>query len=243
MISQRLPLMTRLTAAVLVWLGLSLPCVAHGGGGHGGGAGHALGHGGLPGSGFRGGPGYRGFYGYPGYYYGFPGLYGLGLGLGLGYGMGYGYGYGGYGLGYGYGYGPGYGYPSSPYGGGCPVYVNPGYGPTPPVAGQGAVAGASAAPVPGVPIRLTDADMLLSIRVPANAVVRINGEKTTQNGPRREFLSSGLSPGRTYTFVVTAQWTAPNGQAVQLEQRLHVQGGERRNVNFLMPILSEGDLH
>lgn len=77
--------------------------------------------------------------------------------------------------------------------------------------------------------------MLLSIRVPPDAVVRINGEKTSQNGPRREFLSSGLSPGRTYTFVVTAQWVGANGQAVELEQRVQVQGGERRNVDFLMP--------
>jgi uncharacterized protein (TIGR03000 family) len=77
--------------------------------------------------------------------------------------------------------------------------------------------------------------MLLSIRVPPDALVRINGEQTGQNGARREFLSSGLSPGRTYTFVVTAQWTGPEGKAVEREQRIHVQGGERRNVDFLMP--------
>jgi hypothetical protein len=48
-------------------------------------------------------------------------------------------------------------------------------------------------------------------------------------------MSSGLSPDRTYTFVVSAHWTAPNGQAVEREQRVHVQGGERRNVDFLIP--------
>jgi uncharacterized protein (TIGR03000 family) len=75
--------------------------------------------------------------------------------------------------------------------------------------------------------------VLLSIRVPPDAVVRINGERTSQNGPRREFLSSGLLPGRTYTFVVTARWMGPDGHKVELEQRVHVQGGERRNVDFL----------
>jgi uncharacterized protein (TIGR03000 family) len=77
--------------------------------------------------------------------------------------------------------------------------------------------------------------VLLSVRVPPDAVVRINGEQTNQNGPHREFLSSGLSPGRTYTFVVSARWTGPDGQPVERERRIPVQGGERRTVDFLMP--------
>jgi uncharacterized protein (TIGR03000 family) len=225
MLTQRFFMMTRLLAALVVSLGATLPCRAHGGGGHGGGAGHVLAHGGFPAYGFRGGFGYRGFYGYPGFYYGFPGFYGLGLGFGLGYGLGYGYGYG-------------YGYPYYGYGGGYPVYVSPGYAAPPaagPVAGQGGAPAATATPVPAGPIRLTDSDVILSIRVPPDALVRINGTRTNQNGPRREFLSSGLAPGRTYTFDVTAQWINPNGQVEQHEQRVQVQGGERRNVDFLMP--------
>jgi uncharacterized protein (TIGR03000 family) len=85
------------------------------------------------------------------------------------------------------------------------------------------------------PVRLTDSDVLLSIHVPPDAVVQINGKQTTQNGPRREFMSSGLSPGRSYTFVVGARWMGSNGQAVELERRLQVQGGERRNVDFIQP--------
>ena len=72
------------------------------------------------------------------------------------------------------------------------------------------------------PVRLTDSDVLLSIHVPPDAVVQINGKQTTQNGPRREFMSSGLAPGRSYTFVVGAHWTGPNGQAVEQERRLQV---------------------
>jgi uncharacterized protein (TIGR03000 family) len=185
-------------AAVVVCLGSTVPCAGHGGGGHGGGAGHAFaGNGGFRGCpyGFRGGYGY-GFYRYPGFY-GYP-WYGFGLGLGLGYGLGYGY---------------GYGYPYYPYVGSYPIYITPSYGPPSsapcPPAGPGATAGS----VPGAPLRLTDSDMLLSIRVPPDAIVQINGEQTSQNGPRREYLSSGLSPGRTYTFVVTAQWTGPEGKA------------------------------
>ena len=235
---QRLPILTPMLVAVVVNLGSTLPCTGHGGGGHGGGAGHTLGgYGGFHGGpyGFRGGYGYR-FFGYPGFY-GYPFL-GLGLGMGLGYGLGYGYGYGMGGYGYGLG---GYNYPPYyPYGGGYPGYGAPVYTPPPPpaaypAAGQGPVPGAPAGPAPGTPLRLTDTDVLLSIRVPPNAVVRINGEKTNQNGPRREFMSSGLSPGLTYPFVVTAQWTAPNGQTVDLQRCVHVQGGERRTIDFLTP--------
>jgi uncharacterized protein (TIGR03000 family) len=251
MVPQRHRILARALGAILIGLTGTLPCAGHGGGGgHGGGAGHTLGgFGGFHGApyGFRGGYGYGRFYGYPGFY-GYP-FYGLGLGLGLGYGLGYGMGYGGYGMGYGgygmgYGYGyPYYGYPYYGYGPAYPGYANPGgYGPPPAAcppgyaaAGQTAAPGAPGGAVPGGPIRLTDADALLSIRVPPNAAVRINGVLTTQNGSRREFVSSGLSPGRTYTFVVTAQWMEPSGHAVKLEKRIHVQGGERRNVDFLTP--------
>ncbi len=226
MVQQRLPILVRTVAAVVLGLGWSAGGawgVGHAVGGHGGGAGHP-----LAGGGFRGGfcgPGFRGyhrgFYGYPGWYYG-PGL-GFGLGLGMGYGLGYGYGYPYY------GYGPAY-----------PIYVDagcavPAYGvpPAGPATGPGAApAPAGSSPPPGG-VRLTDSDVLLSIRVPPEAIVKINGVQTNQNGPRREFMSSGLLPGRTYTFVVAARWTGPNGKAVELEQRVPVQGGERRNIDFL----------
>jgi uncharacterized protein (TIGR03000 family) len=186
--------------------------------GHGGGPGHALA-----------GPGYYGRgYGYYGRgygYYGYPGFIGLGLGVGVGYG---------------------WGYPYYPYGYGYPVYVDVASGPPPSVAIPPSgfrPSGPEQVPAPlppgnptgSGPVRLTDTDMLLSIRVPPDAIVRINGTQTNQNGPRREFMSSGLTPGRSYTFVVTAQWTEPNGQVVELERRIPVQGGERRNVDFTMP--------
>jgi uncharacterized protein (TIGR03000 family) len=88
---------------------------------------------------------------------------------------------------------------------------------------------------PAGPIRLTDTDVLLSVRVPPDAVVSINGQTTAQSGPRREFVSSGLAPGRTYTFAVSARWKGPGGEAVEQERRVPVQGGERRTVDFLGP--------
>jgi uncharacterized protein (TIGR03000 family) len=224
MLRQRLAVAAWMVGAVVVVFGSSL--AQAGGPGLGGGAGHA-----LAGPGFY-GRGY-GHYGYGrGYgFYGYPGYCGFGLGLGLGYGLGYGYPYA-----YGYGY---------PYPYGYPVYVDVASAPSPAaVIPQGGLASGQA-PAPAVPgspmglspVRLTDSDVLLSIHVPPDALVRINGTPTTENGPRREFVSSGLAPGRSYTFLLTAKWTGPDGQVVELERRLSVQGGERRNVDFTAPSL------
>ncbi len=226
--SQHLPLLARVLTAIALGLGPSLTCAGQGGGhgggaSHGGGGGHTFaGHGGFRGDfGAHGFYGHRGFYGYP-WWYGYPGWYGLGLGVGLGYGWGY-------------------GYPYDPYWGGYPVYALPGDAPPAagapvcPAGGEGAALAVAGGSAPGAPVRLTDSDVLLSVRVPPDAVVRINGEPTAQTGPRREFVSSGLAPGRTYTFTVSARWVAPDGQAVEREQRVHVQGGERRSLYFLTP--------
>lgn len=213
MVRHGLPVLAWMLATVVLGLGSSAAGTA--GEGHGAGAGHVLRdfHGGWYGPGFRG-------------YYRYPGWCGVGLGFGVGYGYWYGYPY----------------YPYYPYGYDYPIYVAPIAGPPPNAyppagwsAGQGPAPVPSGSPAGAAPVRFSDTDVLLSIRVPPDAVVRINGVPTTQNGPRREFVSSGLVPGRTYTFVVTARWTGPNGQAVELERRLSVQGGERRHVDFFLP--------
>jgi uncharacterized protein (TIGR03000 family) len=202
-----------LVSAVL-GLGPRAVCAAEG---HDGGPGHTLA--GFHGYRYAWGPGFRGYYRYPGWY-------GVGLGLGFGYGCYYGYPY----------------YPCYPYGYGYPVYVDvvgavpPSAGPPPgPVAAPPGVSVPPGGPAAAAPVRLSDTDVLLSIRVPADATVRINGLPTAQEGTRREFLSSGLAPGRTYTFVVTARFAGPNGQPVEVERRLAVQGGERRAIDFVVP--------
>lgn len=222
------------SAALLTGLPPFVRGAGHGGGGHGGGGGHTFG--GFHGGGFHGGVFHghgfygrgfygRGFYGghYPGFFgYGYPWWYsGFGLGVGLGYGLGYGYGY------------PSYPYPGPGYGGPAyyapPVCVAP---PPPPVA---------APVVPAAPVgvaQVSAGEVLFSIRVPDSADVWINGEKTTQSGPRREFVSSGLEQGRTYTFDIRARWPAADGTTVQLERRVSVHGGERRTVDFLLPVPS-----
>jgi uncharacterized protein (TIGR03000 family) len=165
-------------------------------------------------------PGFRGFYGYgPGYrrFYGYPGWYGVGLGFGIGCGLAYPWGY------------PYYAYPY-----GYPVYVDP-IAVAPPAGAPACVPGGPVQAGFVQPVRLTEADVLLSVRVPPDAVVKVNGVKTMQTGPRRELMSSGLLQGRSYTFTISAQWTGPNGEPVEVQRRIAVQGGERRTIDFLIP--------
>ena len=201
--------------------------------GHGGGAGHvsAAGYGGR-GYGGYGGRGYGGYgrYGYGGWGFG----YGFGLGLGVGYYGGYPYyGYGGYPYDYGYPYPYGY----------------PGYAASPPIVPPvGPVASAStASPVSGngivIPIvKSPDTDVALIVHTPADAVVWVNGVKTTQTGPRREFVSSGLTPGLSYTFDIRAQWVAQDGRSMDIHRRVPAQAGERRAIDFLQPNPPQGDV-
>ena len=172
-------------------------------GGHGGGAGHAIG--GAAGGSFHGG--WHGPYGYGGY----RGYGGYGYGFGYPY---YGYGFAtGFGLGYGYPY---YGYPAYV----DPVYVDPGYGSV--VATYPSTAMPSANP--------QSSRMTLNIKTPANAVIWINGEKTSQTGENREFVTAGLLPGRTYTFDIRAEWQSPEGKQMDVEKRIHVQSGDRHTL-------------
>ena len=70
---------------------------------------------------------------------------------------------------------------------------------------------------------------------PPTATVWANGVKTRQTGPEREFSSSGLVPGKSYTYNFRAAWTAPNGQPFDQTRTVKVAGGEKRVVDFFAP--------
>ena len=84
--------------------------------------------------------------------------------------------------------------------------------------------------------------MTLIVRTPADATVWINGVKTTQTGPRREFVSSGLAQGRNYTFDMRAEWMGLDGKSVEIHRRVPAQAGERRLVDFTLPAPSQSDI-
>ncbi len=200
----------------------------YGGGSRGGYSGYRGGYGGgyRGGYGGYGGYGYGGYGGYRGYGYG---LYpGLGLGPGLGYGLGSGLGYGGYSYG---------SYPSVTYS--TPAYVSP------PIVTQFSsgtvIPSETVIPASGTAIQTTSGytpdqaaqDNLahVRVRVPANAEVWFEGEKTAQSGTLREFASPALKPGHNYVYTVRARWMEASGP-VEQSREVNVQANATADVDF-----------
>lgn len=82
---------------------------------------------------------------------------------------------------------------------------------------------------------------LLTVHVPAKAIVLINGDQTRSTGSRREYVSYGLEPGKQYRYQVKAliecapyvamdgKVLLPDGSAVlpDKDQTIVYQGGDR----------------
>jgi uncharacterized protein (TIGR03000 family) len=192
-----------LASAAMLFSSAPVLAAGHGGGGHGGGG---RGGGGYHGGGYRGG-GYRGG-GYRGYGYGGRGYYGRGY-------------YGGWGLGYG-----GWGYPYYYGSYGYPDYYSD-YGSTPDVY-QSFYTPQVTAPV----FPVANNTVMLNVAVPADATVLINGQPTTQTGQNRQYVSPQLTPGKTYSYEVTARWSE-NGQPVERTRTVKFEAGSQVAVNFL----------
>jgi uncharacterized protein (TIGR03000 family) len=76
--------------------------------------------------------------------------------------------------------------------------------------------------------------VLLNVRVPANAEVLVDGQRTTQTGQSRQFVSPPLAPGFEYTYTVEARWQE-NGQPVTKTRRVSVRPGRETIVDFNQP--------
>jgi len=178
--------------------------------------------------------GYRGFYGGLGYYPGWGGY---------GYYPGYRYGGWGYGSGYGSGYYPGYAYgsyyPSYDYGAYSPgvAYAPAAY----PADGGTAVAAATPAADTRQSYSYTpaaDNSARIQVRVPADAEVLVGGERTRQRGTDRLFSSPPLTPGKTYSYEVTARWREGD-RPVEQTRKVRVRANGMSFVDFTRPA-SEG---
>ncbi len=89
--------------------------------------------------------------------------------------------------------------------------------------------GDAAKPTAG--IRLPASATLLTVVVPEDAQVDVNGMLTKTPGTQRQYASYGLQPGYTYTYEVRARVTR-NGQTVEDVQFVRVRAGEERQVAF-----------
>ena len=71
----------------------------------------------------------------------------------------------------------------------------------------------------------------LTVLVPSDAKVIINGLETRSTGSRRQFYSLGLKPGLTYAYVVRAE-VIRNGQVQEDTQSVRLTVGQSTAVAF-----------
>ena len=155
-------------------------------------------------------------------YRGMRGGFNRGLYGGFGFGLGFGY----PGIGYGFSYPPAfyngdpglYGTatfpPPNPYADPAPNYVEPVLPPAEP------------APAP------RNDTVLITVQVPADAEVWIEGVKMKQAGTVRQFRSPPLQFGTIYQYEVRTAWKEATG-TVEQTRHLAVRAGDQPSVTFL----------
>lgn len=73
----------------------------------------------------------------------------------------------------------------------------------------------------------------VDVRVPANAELWFNGDKTQQRGTFRQFVSPPVDPGKSYTYDIRAKWTDQNGKEVDQNRTITVHAGDHLTVNLM----------
>jgi uncharacterized protein (TIGR03000 family) len=232
MFMQRLPF-ARTAAGLMIALAFTVvPAYAahggggHGGGGHGGGGGYHGGGGGYHGGGGYGGYGRGGYGGYGGYGRGYDRGFGYG-GFGLGFGLGDYGGYRGYAPGYYSGYGDGdYSTYSNYYNPPVVQYAEPNFDAAPPVDYD------ESAPEAAYAQGRRDTRAHVNVEVPdGNAQVFFDGDKTSQTGTERAFVTPALPPGQSYHYTIEARWME-NGKQMKKSRTITVNPGGSATVIF-----------
>jgi uncharacterized protein (TIGR03000 family) len=72
---------------------------------------------------------------------------------------------------------------------------------------------------------------MISVNVPAETKIFVNGNSTRSTGTSRQYISRGLSAGRQYTYELRAELDV-NGQTVSDTQVVQLTAGERTQVAF-----------
>jgi uncharacterized protein (TIGR03000 family) len=74
---------------------------------------------------------------------------------------------------------------------------------------------------------------VIDVRLPkADALLWFQGIKTKQKGVQRSFESPLLTPGRNYTYEVSATWTGADGKEVTTSRRVAVKAGQHLTIDF-----------
>jgi uncharacterized protein (TIGR03000 family) len=72
----------------------------------------------------------------------------------------------------------------------------------------------------------------LRVIVPGDAKVWFAGKATRQGGAERRFESPALTPGRSYSYDVKAQWRDKDGKEVTRTRHVDVSANSDRTVDF-----------
>jgi uncharacterized protein (TIGR03000 family) len=72
---------------------------------------------------------------------------------------------------------------------------------------------------------------VITLRVPAGALVQFDGVQTEQSGITRHFETPPLTPGRKYSYDMSVSWT-DGGQTVVRKRRVSFQAGEHITLSF-----------
>jgi uncharacterized protein (TIGR03000 family) len=104
----------------------------------------------------------------------------------------------------------------------------PGNSPAPPAP---AMPGPSDSPATKTSERSAENSGLLTVWVPYDAKVTVNGIETKSTGSRRQFVSYGLKPGLSYKYVVKAE-VVRNGQVQDDTREIVLTAGQNAAVAF-----------
>jgi len=81
--------------------------------------------------------------------------------------------------------------------------------------------------------------VLLNVRVPSEAQIWIDGDKTQQSGVFRRFLSPQLDQGKSYVYTIKGEWQQQNGQKISRTRKVTVRAGEAVDIDLARPTQQE----
>jgi uncharacterized protein (TIGR03000 family) len=74
----------------------------------------------------------------------------------------------------------------------------------------------------------------ITVRVPADAELWLDGNATKQRGDTRTFVSPVLQPGRTFTYEFRARWMK-DGKPVEATRTVDIRAGAKTTVDLRNP--------
>jgi uncharacterized protein (TIGR03000 family) len=108
----------------------------------------------------------------------------------------------------------------------------------PPKDGDAAPAAPAAPDSGATPAR--EATALLTVLVPADAEVFLDGDPTTETGTERRYITPPLTVGEHYNYTVRARWQQ-DGATVERSRKVPITGGANVRVDFTQPAQGDGD--